>query len=59
MALKDDWKSVGKDFKKLGTDLGKSVVRSVKKGVDKVDTWASDEAPITTNTEDSETKTKE
>ena len=42
MSLKDDWKSVGKDFGKLGSDLGKSIVRSVKKGVDVVDRWAED-----------------
>ncbi len=44
MSLKDDWKSVGKDFGKLGSDLGKSLVRTVKKGINAVDKW-SDEEP--------------
>ena len=57
MSLKDDWKSVGKDFGKLGSDLGKSIVRSVKKGVDAVDRWAEDKPKDTTTSETTDDKT--
>jgi len=37
MALKDEWKSTGKRLGQAFKGLGKSVVRSVKTGVDAVD----------------------
>lgn len=43
MSLKDSWKSVGKDFAKLGTDFGKTMVKTVKKGVDKLDEWSQED----------------
>ncbi len=49
MSLKDDWKSVGKDFGKLGSDLGKSIVRTVKKGINAVDKWSDEEAKESAN----------
>lgn len=62
MSLKDDWKSVGKDFGKLGSDLGKSIVRTVKKGINAVDKWSEEEAQApaeATNTDVEGTDTTE
>ncbi len=42
MSTKNDWANVGKDFKKLGTDLGKTFVKTIKKGAQKVEDWAMD-----------------
>ena len=39
--LKDKWKKVGKDWAALGTDLGKSIVSSIKTGVTAATEWAS------------------
>ena len=41
MALRDEWKKTGKGLGHAFRDLGKSIVRSVKTGVDKADEWAS------------------
>lgn len=41
MALRDEWKETGKGLGHAFRDLGKSIVRSVKTGVDKADDWAS------------------
>lgn len=41
--LKDKWKKVGKDWAALGTDLGKSLVSSMKAGVNAATEWACDE----------------
>ena len=50
MELKDNWKKVGKGFGELGKDLGElgkdlgvSIVKSVKKGAEKVSEWADSE----------------
>jgi hypothetical protein len=50
MELKDNWKKVGKGFGELGKDLGElgkdlgvSIVKSVKKGAEKVSEWADDD----------------
>lgn len=50
MELKDNWKKVGKGFGELGKDLGElgkdlgvSIVKSVKKGAEKVSEWADNE----------------
>ncbi|MGN0452767.1 MAG: hypothetical protein ACI4GZ_03090 [Ruminococcus sp.] len=43
MGLRDSWKEVGKDFGKLGTDIGKTVVKTVKKGANAVSNWSDDE----------------
>ena len=40
MALKDDWKDTGKDLGGAFTGLGKTLIRTAKVGVDKVNTWA-------------------
>lgn len=40
MALKDDWKDTGKGLGQAFSGLGKSIVRTVKDGVDAVDDWA-------------------
>ena len=41
--LKHNWKKVGKDFASLGTDLGKSLLKSVKTGVNAATKWAHDD----------------
>lgn len=40
MSARSDWANVGRDFKKLGTDLGKTFVKTVKQGTQKVEDWA-------------------
>ncbi len=39
--LKKKWSKVGHDFAALGTDLGKSIVSSIKTGVTAATEWAS------------------
>lgn len=52
MSLRDEWKQTGKELGHAFQGLGKSIVRSVKTGVDKADEWAnSDEAPASETTE--------
>ena len=41
--LKENWKRVGKDWASLGTDLGKSLLKTVKTGVKEATRWADDE----------------
>lgn len=54
MGTRSDWANVGRDFKKLGSDFGKTFVKTIKKGTQKVEDWAmeddnnSEEAPKTT-----------
>ena len=43
--LKENWKKVGKDWASLGTDLGKSLLKTVKTGVKEATKWADDEEP--------------
>ncbi len=43
MSIKDSWKQIGKDLEKVGTDLGKTVVQTVKHGINAVNEWAKDE----------------
>lgn len=45
MALKDDWKDTGKDLGGAFTNLGKTLIRTAKVGVDKADAWADGEDP--------------
>ena len=40
MGLKDSWKKVGGDFAALGKDLGKSIVKTVRKGAEAASDWA-------------------
>ena len=42
--LKENWKKVGKDWASLGEDLGKSLINSVKAGVNAATKWAEDKA---------------
>lgn len=51
MGTRSDWANVGRDFKKLGTDFGKTFVKTIKKGTQKIDDWANDDA---NNTSDSQ-----
>lgn len=60
MSLRDEWKQTGKDLGPAFQGLGKSIVRSVKTGVDKADEWANnDVAPASGTTETTETKQAE
>ncbi len=46
MALKDEWKQTGKGLGHAFRDLGKTIIKSAKVGVDKAEEWAAaDEAP--------------
>ena len=40
--LKNNWKKVGKDFASLGKDLGTTLVKTVRKGVDLATEWADE-----------------
>ncbi len=40
--LKNNWKKVGKDFASLGKDLGTTLVKTVRKGVNIATEWAED-----------------
>lgn len=43
MALRDDWKKTGKELGTAFQGLGKSLIKTVKHGVDKADDWANNE----------------
>jgi hypothetical protein len=43
--LKENWKKVGKDWASLGTDLGKSLLKTMKTGVKEATKWANDDEP--------------
>ena len=41
--LKSNWKKVGKDWASLGTDLGKSLLKTMKTGVREATKWADED----------------
>jgi hypothetical protein len=41
--LKDNWKKVGKDFTSFGAGLGKSLLNTMKTGVNAATKWARDD----------------
>lgn len=43
MGTRSDWANVGRDFKKLGSDFGKTFVKTVKKGTHKIEDWAMED----------------
>lgn len=43
MGTRSDWANVGRDFKKLGSDFGKTFVKTVKKGTQKIEDWANED----------------
>lgn len=45
MALKEEWKQTGKVLGHAFQDLGKSLVRTAKVGIEKADSWAHSEQP--------------
>lgn len=45
MALKEDWKDTGKRLGGAFSDLGKTLIRTAKVGVDKAEAWAGEEDP--------------
>lgn len=44
MGTRSEWANVGRDFKKLGSDFGKTFVKTVKKGTQKIEDWAMDDS---------------
>ncbi len=51
MGTRSDWANVGRDFKKLGSDFGKTFVKTVKKGTQKIEDWAMDDNNNTSQTQ--------
>lgn len=51
MGTRSDWANVGRDFKKLGSDFGKTFVKTVKKGTQKIEDWAMDDSNNTSQTQ--------
>ena len=45
--LKEEWKDTGKEVSKALESLGKSLVRSAKEGIKKLDEWANEESAKT------------
>lgn len=43
MGTRNDWANVGRDLKKLGSDFGKTFVKTVKKGTQKIEDWAMED----------------
>ena len=41
MGLKDNWKEAGSGLGHAFRDLGKTIVKTVRTGVDKADEWAN------------------
>ena len=46
MSLRDNWKETGVGLGHAFRDLGKTLVKTVKIGAEKVDNWVNDEAEI-------------
>lgn len=46
MSLRDNWKETGVGLGHAFRDLGKTLVKTVKTGAEKVDNWVNDEAEI-------------
>ena len=51
MGTRSDWANVGRDFKKLGSDFGKTFVKTVKKGTQKIEDWAMEDDNTTNKTQ--------
>lgn len=43
MGTKSDWANVGRDIKKLGSDFGKTFVKTLRKGTQKIEDWAMED----------------
>lgn len=54
MSLKDSWKETGTSLGNAFRDLGKTLVKTVKKGADMIDEWANtdENAPKPDSNED-------
>lgn len=46
MSLRDNWKETGVGLGHAFRDLGKTLVKTVKTGAEKVDNWVNDEEEI-------------
>lgn len=58
--LKDNWKKVGKDFTSFGAGLGKSLLNTMKTGVNAATKWArDDEEPKAEEAKNEEPKAEE
>lgn len=40
MGTRDEWANIGRGFRDLGTKVGKTVVKTVKAGTQKIEDWA-------------------
>ena len=58
MALKDSWKETGTGLGHAFRDLGKTIVKSVKTGVEKADEWINEEETPEVKSEDASEETK-
>lgn len=58
MDLKDDWKKTGIGLGHAFRDLGKTLVKTIKTGVDKADEWANSDKTSTKQETDPTNKEK-
>lgn len=52
MGTRSDWANVGRDFKKLGSDFGKTFVKTVAKGAHKIEDWANEDTTTSKNAQE-------
>ena len=52
MALNDEWKNTGKTLGGAFANLGKTLIRTAKVGVDKAEAWANGETAPAASEED-------
>ena len=57
--LKNNWKKVGKDFTSFGSDLGKSLLKTMKTGVRAATKWADEDEKAKAEAENEEPKAEE
>lgn len=50
MGTRSDWANIGRGFRDLGTQVGKTVVKTVKQGTQKIEDWAYEDDNKTTET---------
>ena len=48
MGTRRDWANIGRGFRDLGTKVGKTVVKTVKQGTQKIEDWAYEDDNKTT-----------
>lgn len=50
MGTRSDWANIGRGFRDLGTQVGKTVVKTVKQGTQKIEDWAYEDDNKTAET---------